>query len=179
MDYNYGAADPLDQNPNQAPKASLAGPAPLAIPTSASQTVVIATFTGYDVVLSRSHRTIYTEETLTVEEVLQSQNESLGPASKVTLLQRGGTVQLPAKTVEYLTEPRPGVLVPNHRYVLFLEHHAAGDFYWLAQAWELLGGKVEACLPTYRPNELNDYEGMDESKFLHHVREAIRRPASR
>jgi hypothetical protein len=181
-DHLIGAIAPLDGDSK--PISMTSGPSHFetsGFPDTKGLTVVIGTFDDYDVILSESRRSICTEEHIGVEQMFQAEPASIGPGSRLTLQQLGGTVQLPNKIVSYRTTPRIEVLVPQRRYLLFLSPRPDCDSYDLIKSWELLGGKA---LPTFGVDitearkGLSKYAGMDEPEFLRAVSESIKAQAA-
>jgi hypothetical protein len=88
---------------------------------------------------------MYTEVTLRVGEVFEDRTGSGGlvPGRDITLLLRGGTVLL--RSGQKLTadippdEPR---LAPGHKYLLVMSYEPKGDFYRLADDWDISDGVV-------------------------------------
>lgn len=46
-------------------------------------------------------------------------------------------------TISYLIDPEQFFIQPQKRYLLVLSYHQDGDFYTLAQSWELSNGVVK------------------------------------
>ncbi len=91
-------------------------------------------------------------------------------------MELGRTIRLSARDISYYTEPRNRVLVPQHRYLLFLQYVPSGDFYGAIKSWELLDGKALPCNPedvAKARKGVSKYAGMDEEQFIRAVTEAI------
>jgi hypothetical protein len=118
------------------------GPEILDLP---DRTILTATFTKHQSVLSSSEFSIYTEATLHVDEVFEAQSDSGRPIphQDVTLLLPGGSVLLRSgRTLSYKVTPADMSLEPGHKYLLVLVHHRNGDFYTLADDWGISDGVV-------------------------------------
>ncbi len=114
-----------------------------AVPIFHDRVVVVARFTGYDFVLTKSRCALYSEMYLGVERVLESGNADIGPGTRVTAIQIGGTVRLPSgRVLQHASRPRPFTIAPGHRYLLFLQHVTDGDFYSVFKSIEFADGKA-------------------------------------
>jgi hypothetical protein len=148
------------------------------IPDFGSRTVVIGSFTDYDTVLSESRRSIYSEMHIRVERVLTTVKANLVPGATITVLALGGTVRMGPTVIEHYLHPSSEMLIPQHRYLLFLYYSPDCDSYDVVKSWELLGGRVlpfqeEDVLRARRGTSL--YAGMDEAEFIAAVSAAIER----
>jgi len=147
------------------------------IPDFRQRTVVIATVNGHEVVFSESHRSVYTEQNLKIEKVLTTNRPAVTPSSVVTMLERGGAVQLPTGVLQYEVDPRAQVIEPERRYLLFLQYFSVGDFFRLVKAWEILEGKAMPCWREDVDRAIKGnsrYAGMDESNFIWAVEQMVR-----
>ena len=114
-----------------------------------NRAIVIGRFINHHSVLSRSGYSLYTEITLSVEQVFENQtgSHSLSPQQEITVVVPGGTVALPSnRTLTYLTRPREWSLQPNRIYLLLLSYHGEGEFYFVMGDWEVSDGAI-------RPND--------------------------
>ena len=114
-----------------------------------NRAILTATFTKYRSVLSTSELSIYTEVTLHVDQVFQDRTGSGHPFSNqnITLSLFGGTVALRSgQILSDNTGARELFLEPGHKYLLVLSYEKAGDFYRLADNWDITDG-------TVRPND--------------------------
>jgi hypothetical protein len=115
------------------------------IPEVSNRAVVIAKFVGYRSHLTASGREVYTEVTFQVANVFQDASGSVTPESEIAVLVRGGTVKtVDGKVISYLTDPRAYFIQPQGTYLLALSHYEEGDFYKLAEDWDLSDGVVRA-----------------------------------
>lgn len=181
LDSLYKAMRPLDLFPNQRPQAEMdRAPLPEIVyyPAEDGQpatTVVVATFRDFDVVLSESRRTIYTEQHLVAERVIAA-GQPVTVGQTLIGIEPGGTARIGEHVIEYETQPRPEVLIPLHRYVLFLQSLPSADCYWVNKAWELTDGPVEPVqvedIERARQH-ISVYAGMGEIEFLGAVQRAV------
>ncbi len=112
------------------------------LPDFPNQAVVVARFQDFDFVLTDSKSAIYTEIRFRVERVITSAAQTL-PGPSVTVIVKGGTVKLPSgRVLRFMTRPCRFMPVPGHRYILFLQYVADGDFYLLQKSIELSGNKA-------------------------------------
>jgi hypothetical protein len=115
------------------------------IPEVSNRAVVIAKFVASRSALTASGREIYTEVTFQVANVFQHGDGNASPESEIVVLVRGGTVKTAdGKVISYLTDPRAYFIQPQRTYLLALSHYADGEFYSLANSWDLSDGVVRA-----------------------------------
>ena len=110
-----------------------------------NRAIATATFTSHRSVLSASERSMYTEVTLRVGEVFEDRTGSGGlvPGKDITLLLPGGTVFLRSgKTLSADIPPDEPPLALDHKYLLVLSYDPKGDFYTLADDWDISDGVV-------------------------------------
>jgi hypothetical protein len=176
MDRLYGARRPLDEDPNQRPLGEISRVGFPEIPDFGPLTVLVGTFSDYDVVFSESRLSIYTEQHVTVERILTPDRPNVWPGNIVTILEEGGAALRGARTIRYLIDPRSGVLELKHRYLLFLQYFSAGDFFVVVKSWELVDGKA---MPCWREDVdlamrgQSRYAGMEEEPFIQLVEQTI------
>ena len=104
-----------------------------------NRTIVTATFTSFQSVLTTSHHTVYTEIHLRVHEVLEGSQASTD--SFITVTVPGGAVRMPdGKIISYLTQPRDMFLQPGRTYILVLSYRPSGDFYLMGEDWDIFDG---------------------------------------
>jgi hypothetical protein len=115
------------------------------IPDVLHRAILSATFAKHQSVLSASEFSMYTEATLRVDEVFDDQTGADRPAAQrdITLLLPGGTVLLRSgRTLSYKVAPSEMSLEPGHKYLLVMTYHQAGDFYTLADDWDVSDGTL-------------------------------------
>jgi hypothetical protein len=114
------------------------------IPVLPDRAVVIASFSSYQPVLSRSGRSIYTEVTFSVSNSFQDPAGGIKTGSTIVLILPGGTVRTEAGLVlSFLTQPRRYFVAPGRIYLLALSFHSVGNFYSLGKNWDLTTGVVQ------------------------------------
>jgi hypothetical protein len=112
-----------------------------------NRAVLTATFTNFRSVLSASEISLYTEETMEVDEVFQDQTGTGHPAKhqNIDVLRYGGTVTLRSgRTFTIATEPCDYSVEPGHKYLLVLTYEPVGNFYGAYDIWDITDGKVRA-----------------------------------
>ena len=124
-----------------------------------NRVVLTARFTKHRSVLSASEFSIYSEVTLSVDEVFEDQSGSGAVAHKqITVLGSGGTVTLRSgRVLSYDTEPVQYCLQPGRNYLLVLSYHSAGDFYLVKDDWDITDGTLR---PNTRPAEYRAQHGL-------------------
>lgn len=126
-------------------EGSIYGPT-LEIP--ANVVLAIGKFVDHRSVLSAGGGAIYTEMEFDVSRLYDAAGTRVQEGSRITVINVGGTVQLPdGRTMSYLTHPKSFFVRPGRTYLLALEYRAAGDFYFIYKTWDLSDGRV-------RPNSL-------------------------
>lgn len=145
------------------------------LPVRPELSIVVAKFEAYQMHLSHTHRSLYTEITMRVERSLYPGPTLLAPGSTVTLLEDGGTVQLPDGRVLSISESyNPSGFRPGHRYLLFLRYETKYDHFLVTRCWELRNGLVKAT-EYYDLNRsvAPGFAGMSEAAFLQSVQKTI------
>jgi hypothetical protein len=124
-----------------------------------SSLVIVGRFVGFQSILSSSHRSVYTEIDVAVQQVIGGlMQRSLGPGNHLTILIPGGTVDLGGGAiVSYLTDGQDYSLQPNHSYLLILKHQPKGDFFTVEREWDITGGVA-------RPNSPYEAERLAKGK---------------
>jgi hypothetical protein len=125
----------------------------------ANRVILTGTFTNHRSVLSASEFSLYTEVTMRVDNVFEDQSNSGAiPYEEITILVGGGTVFLKdGRILSYGTQPVPFSLQPDHKYLLMLSYYREGDFYLVADDWDISDGIV---LPNTRPGEYRAQHGL-------------------
>jgi len=114
------------------------------IPDFPNRTVVLATFTSYQPVLSKSGRAVYTEATFLVSNMFEDKSERAGPGSNLVLIIPGGTVIANGAVLSFLTQPRHYSVSVGKTYLLAIGYHSEGDFFMLGKDWDVTDGVVKA-----------------------------------
>jgi hypothetical protein len=147
------------------------------LPFAESSITVLGTVTDYQPFLSGDKRSIYTEITVKVEEVLRAKpGFNVRKNDHLTITRMDGSAVLPnGRVVTFLVHGVGNPLPPGRRYVLFLSRHAALPRYGVATAWELRGGHVLAANVWCTAEEIAELTALTEKQFLRRVRSESRR----
>ena len=114
------------------------------IPDIPNRTIVVATFSAYRSVLSKSGRAVYTEVQFSTTNVFQDASVNLHAGDSLDLVIPGGTVQIQTGAVlSFLTQPRQYSVQPGKTYLLIISFHSNGGFYMLGKSWDLSTGTVQ------------------------------------
>jgi hypothetical protein len=150
------------------------------LPVSESDTILLGSVSKVQPYLSEDGTTLYTEYTVSVEDVFKD-SASLFPKkdSVIALFRMGGSLRLPSGAVvrtdvHGLGDPP----VAGHRYVCFLRYDALGYWFRIDKLWELRNG-VAAPMDPFDQGLAqagrSRFTGMDEAIFLSAVRDAVKR----
>jgi hypothetical protein len=161
-DNSFGSIEPL--TPDTAARTHVSGGSvvygkgsvPEIPPVGPESAVIVARFSSYTAVLSSTHRSVYTEIALIIQQVVHVGDDPLRSGDVITVLHPGGTVLLPeGRVLSYLTDRESFSLQPNHTYLLVVSRKPDGHFYVVDKAWDVSTGVV-------RPNDL--YESIRSRK---------------
>ncbi len=147
-----------------------------------SDTIILGSVTKVQPYFSEDGTSLYTEYTLSVEQVFKdSANLALKAGAAVAIFRMGGALRLASGRVVRLDVHGLGYAPDEgHRYVCFLHYDARG--YWLSivKLWEIRDSGA-APLDPFDQGLANagrsQYTGMSEGDFLNAVRTAVDRTA--
>jgi hypothetical protein len=145
------------------------------IPTDKSLTAAVVQFADYTTIRSARRRSIYTEVRMNVEQVLRDPLGTVQPGTALTVILGGGSLRLPSGQImrENLNQGSESGIQPGYRYLAFLYHYSAGDYFDCVKTWDLSSG---VAVPTYPFDKLNAvngtsrFAGMPEGQFIDAVR---------
>lgn len=152
-----------------------------AIPVAKSDLIVTGEITKAEAFLSEDKASIYSEFTLTVNNILKnSTSENIEIGYSITISRNGGGVRFPSgKVIKEIFEGKPMPHVGS-KYVLFLKYESEGDYYPLITGYELRDNKI---IPLdgldrdgnviYQLTSHQSYKGTTEREFLNLVQLAI------
>ena len=127
---------------DRAPFPPNARPEDFQLPVAESDTVLLGSVANVQPYLSEDGTSLYTEFTVSAEELLKdSAGLSLNRDSVLTLFRIGGSLRLASGRV--LRTDVHGLGDPpaaNHRYVCFLNYDARGYWFRIVKLWELRNG---------------------------------------
>lgn len=170
--YKYEHGEPLM---NQADgetygRVDEASPPP-PIPASASDLIIVGTITRAQPYLDELERSIYSEFTIQIEEVIKNNTPTpLTPNDSIVADRVGGALRLSnGRVLRYAVSGAGALPAPGGRYLLFLERiHQEQDLSILA-GYELSGGLIS---PLEDVLDREPYVGAKETDFLRMVRDA-------
>ena len=152
-----------------------------AIPVSRSDVVVIGRITDAKAYISSDRTHVYSEATVTIEEVLKGDPRCpLIPGAELDAERSGGAVRFPSGKI--LRRGSLGMNIPHAggRYLLFLTYNDEGKDFPIVTGYELLGNHVfpldGAAGKDGNFRQFNSYEafkGAEEPSFLNDVKAAI------
>jgi hypothetical protein len=149
------------------------------LPFFPDEAIVVGSFDDYQVYLTPSRLSIYTDLRLSVEQVLKAGPTAITPGQTIDLLIGGGTVLLAdGRTIsDHAYDPTGDYsLQPGHRYVFFLEYRSQGEFFRDHKDWELANGIAvpDRLDEVIRAREGRaKYSGLPEDAFIEALRKAI------
>jgi hypothetical protein len=146
-DKAFGGAEPLTPDTagrNHISEGSVVyGNVPEIPPLGPESAVIVARFNSYVPVLSDSHRSVYTEINLAVQQVVHAAGDPLHPGDSITVLRGGGTVvYADGRVLSYLADPASFSIQPNHTYLLIVSRKSDGQFYLVDKGWDVSTGIV-------------------------------------
>jgi hypothetical protein len=140
------------------------------LPVKMSHAVLVGVVEKVQTYLSEDKRNIYTEYTVSIEDVLKDESGlSLYSGNTIALDRMGGAIRLSSGRV--LRDEVHGngpPLVPGRRHVPFLYYHAPGTWFRPLKAVEVRDGQVVV------EDRLSQFSGMKEATFFDVVHDAIR-----
>ncbi len=145
------------------------------VPTDKSLTAAVVQFADYTTIRSARRRSIYTEVRMNVAQVVRDPAGTVEPGTAVTVILGGGSLRLPSGQIvrQNLDQGAESGIQPGHRYLAFLYHYSAGDYFACVKTWDLSGG---VAVPTYpfdkskAKNGASRFAGMPERQFIDAVR---------
>jgi hypothetical protein len=151
------------------------GPIFQEIPADKTLTTALVEFADYTTIRSASGRSIYTEVSVNVEQVLRDPSATVRTGTALTVILGGGSLELPSGEIlrKNLDQGAESGIQPGHRYLVFLYHENDGDYFYCAKSWNLSGG---FAVPTYpfdvqkAKNGASRFAGMPEAQFIAAVR---------
>lgn len=145
-----------------------------ALPVNQSDVVIVGEVTDAKAYLSEDKNSVYSEFTVTVNDVLKNLNDSpLISNSQVIVERQGGRVRFPSGHINIVVIGGQGMPRPGRRYLLFLKRNDDGQDFSINVGYELRGGRVVLLDEAYPGHPITTYKGTVESSFLNEVRDAI------
>ncbi|MDT7808092.1 MAG: hypothetical protein QOJ70_1905 [Acidobacteriota bacterium] len=135
-----------------------------ALPSSQSEVIVIGDVTDAQANLSNDKTGIYSEFTVTIEEILKNGTPAtLAVNSAVCLDRQGGAVLYPSKGKYLYRVAGQGMPRVGRRYVFFLKATDLAQTFRIVTAYELRSGRV---FPLDSAEQFNVYKGVEATKLL-------------
>jgi len=144
------------------------------IPVSTSDIVVVGTISDAKAHLSEDKNSVYSEFTVTINEVLKNGTGSyLGAGDSITLERKGGRVRYPSGHISWFYVSGQGLPLPNAQYVLFLKATDEERLFDILTGYQILDGRIEPL--DYSPGVVHfeRYSGSDATAFVNEVRSTI------
>jgi hypothetical protein len=141
-----------------------------AIPVKESELIVIGKVLEAAAHLSNNKKTVYSEFTVQIDEILRDTTGSIKKDGSVTVDREGGFVEY--KNGLSRLHRIGGLLMPQvgRKYILFLRNREKGPNYEIINGYELKDGGV---INLTGSTETISYVGMDQAVLLSKVRKAL------
>jgi hypothetical protein len=148
-----------------------------AIPVAESDVVILGEISDGRAYLSNDQTGIYSEFTISVEEVLKNDGDSLLiPGAEVQAERSGGAIKFPSGTMQRYVTVHQRMPLTGRRYLLFLERIKEGQDLRIITGYELRGQHVVPLDGASNPDTqlpFDIYKGADVSFFLDLARATI------
>ena len=145
------------------------------LPVAESQIVVVGTIETAEALLSEGKRNVFSELTLTVEDVLKSEIQGVAPGSVLTIDRVGGHVKYP--NGQRVLFRLAGLNMPQigGRYLLFLTSKHRNEDMSILTGYQLT---PDGAIPLDDPSEVASLTGVTEVDILQRVRNLIQNSAN-
>ena len=145
-----------------------------AIPVKESELIVIGKVLAAAAHLSNNKKTVYSEFTVQIDEILRDTTGNIKKEGSVTVDREGGFVEYKNglrrfHAIGALSMPQVG-----GKYILFLRNRDKGPNYEIINGYELKDDGVRVL--THSPETIS-YFGMDQTVLLSRVRKALSEPS--
>ena len=148
-----------------------------AIPVSQSALIVTGTISKAEAELTPKRKKIYSEFTITVDEVLKHDGSApLSSGDTVTADRAGGRVRYPSGKVGLYWVTGQGMPQVGMKYLLFLTHTDPKAGYSILTGYELRDGRIRLLDNPGSGHPITASEGSDAPSFLERVRSAVANP---
>ena len=129
--------------------------------------------------LSEDKTNIYTEYTVSVEQVLMDTKGLLPkPGAVIALDRMGGALRLASgRVLPDDVRGQGAPLIASHRYVLFLSYDARGIWFRTVKSWELWEGVAMPVDPgdvVAAQQGKSHFTGSKEADFLNSIRDEVK-----
>lgn len=144
-----------------------------ALPVRMSELVVIGKVAAAHVYLSNDKSGVYTEFSVTVQQVLKrSPQLSISAGGTLTVERPGGAVRFPSGQMVRYRIGEQGLPVIGESYLFFLKQDVESDDYHIETGYQLRNGRVTSLDSSQR---FAYYTGFDSEVFVELVRASVNR----
>lgn len=144
------------------------------IPISVSDLVIAGTISDARAHLSEDKNSVYSEFTVTINEVLKNNaSVSLLPGGSITLERKGGRVRYPSGHISWLFVVGQGLPQLNGQYVFFLKTTDEDGLFDILTGYEICAGRIEPLDDSPGVVHFERYSGSDATAFVNDVRNSI------
>ena len=145
-----------------------------AIPASQSSAVIIGTVRKAKAELTPNRNKVYSEFTITINEVLKNDaTSSLSSGKIITADRAGGRVRFPSGKVGLYSVTGQGMPQVERTYLLFLTEADPESDYSILTGYEILNGHIHPLDDPGSGHPFTKFKGVEESLFLEEVRTAV------
>ena len=141
-----------------------------AIPVKESELIVIGTVLEAAAHLSNNKKTVYSEFTVQIDEILRDTTGNIKKEGSVTVDREGGFVEYINGMRRFHAVGALGMPRVDGKYILFLKNPEKGPNYEIINGYELKDGGV---INLTGSTESISYFGMDQTVLLSKVRKAL------
>lgn len=145
-----------------------------AIPVERSSLIIVGSVLDAKAYMSPSKEGVYSEFTISIEEVLKNgAGYKVAAGKKITIDRIGGRVQFSNGKVGQYFVTGQGMPLIGRRYLFFLTSADQDSDYDILTGYELRNGQVYLLDNPGAGHPITRYEGADESTLLNDVRAAL------
>jgi hypothetical protein len=124
--------------------------------------------------LSEDKNSVYSEFTVTINEVLKNDTAlPLGVGGSVTLERKGGRVRYPSGHISWFYVAGQGLPLPNAQYVLFLKTTDEERLFDILTGYQILDGRIAPLDESPGVVHFERYSGSDARAFLDEIRNSL------
>lgn len=148
------------------------------LPITQSDVIVVGEVVSAQAHLSNNKGGVYSEFSIRADELLKNSVQPEIAADSLIVAEReGGRVRFAPDVVELSSISGQGMPREGRRYVLFLKRVDGEESYHIVTGYELLeNGVLPLDKRGFSGSKFDVYKGMDATKFLQTLREAIAPP---
>ena len=144
------------------------------LPTNQSDLVIIGEVQGRHSYLSNDKSGVYTEFTISVNEVLKGDPAQVSRGSTITASRAGGVVHYPNGHKRLYLVSGEGLPLEDGQYVLFLKRDGEDQNYLVLTMYQLGADDVT---PIDEGVQFDPYRGQKKSDFLKRIQDQITNPS--